>query len=313
MSNRRWPASVALGLVASLHGQTFAQGEGTRSGAAIKECAQAYESSQVQRGAGAMFGARLELERCRRADCPEFIRSDCTRWSRELEAEQPTVIFSAKRGSRALTEVRVSTGNRILVERLSDRAIELDPGEYEFRFETADGGLAVCQALIQPGNKDRLVQVEFTASAQAHTAESQSRGSLASHDAANARRPSKEQPKTASLGLAQGPGALPWILLAVGTAGIGTGAGLSVSGRSDELQLRDSCSPHCSDAQVAPVHTKYLLSNISYGMGLVSLSAAAYLFLRQPDSEPAAKGTASLPVTVVVGSGGIQAAYGARF
>ena len=64
-------------------------------------------------------------------------------------------------------------------------------------------------------------------------------------------------------------------------------------------------------AQVQPVRTKYLLSNISFGVGLVSLSTAAYLFLRQPGSERIAEG--ALPVTVVAGPSSVQATYGARF
>ncbi|HEY0462684.1 MAG TPA: hypothetical protein VGC79_00675 [Polyangiaceae bacterium] len=310
MSNRRWWVGVLLVLVGSLNAPAFAQGEGAPASTAVKECARAYENSQVQRGAGAIFSARLEFERCARADCPAFIRNDCSRWSKELEAEQPTVLFSARRGSRALTEVRVSSENRVLLERLNDQAIELDPGEYDFRFESAEGGLVVVHARVQAGSKEQRVQAEFAPTARAHSAESRSPGSP---KAASTPPAAAEQPGAAKAELAPGPGALPWVLLALGTASIGTGAGLSVSGHSDELALRDTCSPRCSDAQVAPVHTKYLLSNISFGVGLVSLSAAAYLFLRQPDSEHAAKAPLPPPVTVIAGPSSIQAAYGARF
>ena len=82
-------------------------------------------------------------------------------------------------------------------------------------------------------------------------------------------------------------------------------------GRSEEMDLRETCSPTCTDSQVQPVRTKYLLSNITFGVGLVSLSAAAYLFLRHPDSERAAE--ALLPVTVAAGPSSLQATYGARF
>jgi len=309
--SRRWPLSLALSTAVSLAGQAFAQAESAPPRPAVQECARAYESSQEHRSTGAISAARLEFERCRRDDCPEFIREDCSRWSKELEAEQPTVIFAAKRGSRVLTQVRVSVGDRVLVEQLSARAITLDPGEYDFRFETTEGGLAVLHALIQPGNKDRLVQVEFAPLTRSPATRSKSAAiasaGASAHSAARP-EPAAAPTKTATAAPSR---VLPWTLLAVGAASIGAGAALSFSGHSDELQLRETCSPHCTDAQVAPVHTKYLLSNISFGAGLVSLSAAAYFFLRHSDSEPAAAGT--VPVTVVASPNSFQASYGARF
>ena len=305
MSNWRWPVSVVLALCASLAGRAFAQGDAAATSPALKECARAYESSQEQRGAGAIFSARVELERCLRDDCPAFIRSDCSRWSKELEAQQPTVIFSAKRGSQALTRVRVSAGAQVLTEHLSDRAVKLDPGEYDFRFEAADGGLVVQHALIQAGNKDRLVQVEFTPSAPTPSATAQPAG------AAEATTRTEPAEKHSAAALAAGPRVLPWVLLAVGAASFGTGGGLAVSGHNQELELRETCSPNCTHSQVQPIRTKYLLSDVSFGVGLISLSAAAYFFLRHPDSERAPEAT--LPVTVLAGPSGVQANYGARF
>jgi len=300
MSDWRWPVSVVLALAVTLAGRASAQGDGAPTSPALKECAQAYENSQEHRGAGAIFAARVEFERCSRDDCPAFIRSDCSRWSKEVEAQQPTVIFFAKRGSQKLTDVRVSTGARVLLERLNERAVELDPGEYDFRFETAEGSVVVQHALIQAGNKDRLVQVEFAPSAHGRT---------------SAAKPPRSPEATTRLDSARkrsaaaGPRVLPWVLLAAGAASLGTAAGLSAWGRNEELHLRDTCAPSCTDSQVQPVRTKYLLSDISFGVGLVSLSAAAYLFLR--DSERAAQGT--LPLTVVASPSGVQASYGARF
>jgi len=305
MNHRRWPTSLALSMLLSFAGRAVARGDGVDANPAVRECARAYESAQVQRGAGAISSARPELERCRRDECPAFIRSDCSRWSRELEAEQPTVIFSAKRDGRELIQVRVSVGDRVLLERLDARAVELDPGEYDFRFETSDGSFVVRHVRIQAFNKDRLVQVEFAPSAPAHHA--------AAPKAASAELAATNEalPKPTAAAVGKGPGVLPWALLAVGAASIGAGAGLAVWGHSNEVHLRDTCSPHCTDAEVQPVHTKYLLSDISFAVGLVTLPVAAYLFLRQPGSEQA--GTGTLPVTVVASTNGIQASYGARF
>ena len=296
MSHTRRSMGAAFALLVGFAGPASAQGEGALPDP-VQECARAYEDAQEHRGAGVFSRAQPELDRCRKDDCPEFIRRDCARWSKELEAEQPTVIFAAKRGDRELTDVRVSVADRVLLEHLDARAVELDAGEYDFRFEASDGELVVVHAQIQAGNKDRLVQVEFTTAARTHAA-----ATAITTESSTAQ---------ASTAIAPGPGALPWVLLVVSAASFGTGAGLSVWGHNSEVQLRDTCSPHCTDAQVDPVRSKYLLSNVSFGVGLVTLPLAAYLFLRHPNSEHTAEGT--VPVTVVASPSGVQATYGARF
>jgi len=302
MSRTRNSMSAVLALLASLAGHALAQGESVPTNPAVQECAQAYEQSQEQRRAGELFSARLEFERCRKADCPEFIRRDCSRWSKELEAEQPTVVFSAQRGAHPLTDVRVSVGDRVLAEHMNAGAVELDPGEYDFRFETAEGESSALHAQIRAGDKDRLLQMEFAPLARAYAEPKPATGGT---------KPRRALPARQTTASAPDPGALPWVLLAVGVASLGTGAGLSVWGHNGELQLRDSCSPHCTDAELEPVRTKYLLSDVSFGVGLVSLPLAAYLLLRHPDSEHRAEG--AMPVTVVASPSSVQASYGARF
>lgn len=305
MSKSRWPARIGSVLLLSFAGTGFAQGGGAPPNSAIQECARAYEGAQVQRSAGASSSAKKELERCQRDDCPAFIQSDCARWSKELEAEQPTVIFAAKRDARALIQVRVSVGDRVLVERLDDHAVELAPGEYDFRFEAPDGSVVVQHTRIQAFHKDRLVQVEFPPS----TAKQRAAGSTSGPRKVDVQKASlKTQPSAAN---ASSSLVLPWTLLAVGGASLGAGAGLAVWGHNGEVHLRETCSPNCTDSQLQPVRTKYLLSDISLGIGLVSLSAAAYLFLRHPSSERSAQAT--LPVAVVASTNTVQASYGARF
>jgi hypothetical protein len=305
MSKLRLPVNVLVAVVLGVNGQALAQGPAPSS--SVQQCALAYENSQEHRRAGAISSARLEFARCEQDDCPAFIRSDCSRWSKEAEADQPTLIFSAKSGTRDMLDVQVSTGGRVLVERLSERTVELDPGEYDFLFEATGGGAVVQHAVIAAGDKNRLVRAEFAPAAPVHTAAARPRRLPA---AAPTPRMEASQSE-AAITPAPGPGALPWLLFAVGAASVGAGGGLSVWGRSSETRLRDTCSPNCTDSQVRAVRTKYLLADVSFGVGLASLSAAAYFFLRQPAPEHVAKGP--LPLTVVASPRGVLAAYGASF
>ncbi len=297
--------SVALAAIATAtSAAVFAQGPAPS--ASVRECAQAYESSQDHRRADALSLARSEFARCARDDCPEFIRTDCTRWSKEAAVAQPSVVFTAKRGDRDLNDVRVSLADRVMLERLPGQAVELDPGSYDLQFETSGSAAITRHVVVRAGDKDLLVQVEFPAAAERRLA-ARAKGA----SAASVARSAAAERRSTALAASDGPRVLPWTLLALGAASLGTGVGLSVWGRSDENQLRDSCAPNCTDAQVKAVHTKYVLGDLSVGVGLLSVSLAAYLFVSDRDSERATSG--ALPLSVVPGPRGALAVYGARF
>jgi hypothetical protein len=101
------------------------------------ECARAYEDGQVQRKSGRLVEARSTLQLCARDECPDFIRADCVSWYGEVQGEVPTLVFAARSQGRDLADVRISLGDRVMAARLDGQAIELDPGEYDFRFEAA--------------------------------------------------------------------------------------------------------------------------------------------------------------------------------
>ena len=265
----------------------------------LQACALAYENSQEHRRAGALSVARSELARCAQEDCPEFIRADCAEWSKETEVEQPTVVFAARRGSRNLEAVRVSIGDRTLAVQLLSQAIELDPGSYDIQFETPGSPTVVQHAVIRAGEKNQLIQAEFVAPPEHPADPAPTAGAPPLPAAAQAELHSRSA----------GPRTLPWALLGVGAASIGAGMGLSLWGRSRETQLRDTCSPNCTSSEVQSVRTKYILGDISIGVGLASMSVAAYLFFTGRGSEH----TAQLPVTVVAGPSRVFATYGARF
>ena len=271
---------------------------------AVHACARAYEQAQEQRHAGALVSARDELSRCEQNDCPAFIRTDCARWLAEVVAEQPTLLLVAKRGPAELSEVRVSIGDRVLVERLSGQAIDLDPGSYDLRFETAGSAPVLRHVLVQSGQKNQRVDVTFEPLTEA-APPSRSEGSAPSGSSASSAGPRAVEIDAGSSRV------LPWTLLAVGAAGLVTGVGLDVWARTDEQHLADSCSPNCSDAQLRPVRNKYFIGDLSAGVGLASISLATYLFLTSSPHGPSAR--APLPLSVAVGENSLFAGYRGQF
>jgi hypothetical protein len=123
-------------------------------------CLQAHERAQVERLQGHFIEARAGLQLCSQRSCPRLVSKDCTTWLSEVEASLPTVLFAVvDSAGRALEEVRVSVGDKLLTERIDGRALPLDPGPRTLRFE-APGHQPLEQSLtVREGEKARELRV----------------------------------------------------------------------------------------------------------------------------------------------------------
>jgi hypothetical protein len=276
---------LSFALLASWTGEAFAQDVAATNA----ECANAYEQGQVQRKSGQLISARSTLQMCARDECPDFIRSDCANWYGEVQNEVPTLVFAARSQGRDLSDVRVSVGDRVLSARSDGQVVELDPGEYDFDF-LAPGTRALRQHfVIARGERNRLIQVELEPVAASRA------------------------PGTAPVvARAERSLLLPGLFAGIGAVGVAGFAGLGAWGHSQENELEGSCSPHCSEARVSEVRTKYLLADVSLGVGVASLALGAYFFFSQGSGDAQARGRAP-QVAVVASSKGASLAYGGSF
>lgn len=255
----------------------------------VSQCAAAYEQAQEQRKAGTLVAARATLHVCTNEVCPDFIRNDCDAWYVAVQAELPTLVFTAQSLGRDLANVRISSGERLLASKIDGQAIELDPGEYDFEF-LAPGMRPLTQHLvIARGEQNRLVRVELTPLQSA---------------AIESEQPVVPAPQSSR------SFALPAIFLGVGAAGVATFGAMGAWGRSSEFQLEGRCAPRCSKDELASVRTKYLLADVSLGVGIASLAVGAYLLFR-PDSDAPKAGRVSFDVRP--GTGSLSATYGGVF
>lgn len=251
------------------------------------ECARAYEEGQEQRKAGQLVQARETLQLCARDACPDFIRADCSAWYDEVQAELPTLVVRASSGGVDLINVRVSIGDREVATRIDGQAIEIDPGEHDLELEAPGMHPLTRRVVVARGERNRLLRVEMTPLETAPLSDS-------------AVLRIEETPSRLLVPALAGVGAL-------GLVGFGA---LGAWGRSSEANLRDTCSPRCSDDQVAGVRTKYLMADVSLGVGVVGLAAATYFFFSERSAPKAAQGTR---VDVRAGRDGWSAAYGGSF
>lgn len=199
---------------------------------------------------------------CASERCPGVVRKDCADWLAAVEARLPSISIHARDAAgRDLTEVRVSEGGRLLVERLDGRSIALDPGARTFRFSAPGAPDVTLELLLREGEKDRLVDVVLGAAAPSASAGPRGTGPLD-----NASGQGSFHVPVAAWALAGGS------VLAFGAM---TGFGLSAQAAVDAM--RASCAPTCSHARVDGARRDMILANVALGAAVAALGAATLL------------------------------------
>ena len=264
-----------------------------RASAAGDVCATAYEHSQELRADKDLVGAREQLLQCSQAGCAEFIRKDCGQWLGEVETALPTVAVIAQDGKgQPLTAVQITVDGSVIAAALDGRALPLNPGKHHFRFDAAGFQPLERDALIVEGQKAQPIALSF--------------------------EPLVATPLSPPAPLAPEPGprvTAPVIALgALGVAGLATFAGFALTGLSQEHELRDQpcAGTHtCTDSQLSPIKHKYLIADISLGVGVVSLAAATYFLLSPP--KPTASASTAPRLDVNAGASWLMASLSARY
>lgn len=102
------------------------------------------------------------LKTCARATCADFLVKDCTTWLEEVQKKIPTVVLAAVSAKGdSITDVSVRVGDKTLTQSLTGKAMELDPGSYEFVFTTGDGKSVTAKSAVLEGQKDQVVKAIF--------------------------------------------------------------------------------------------------------------------------------------------------------
>jgi hypothetical protein len=193
--------------------------------------------------------------------------NDCAGWFSEVEKRTPSVLLLATDAAgREIIEVRVRFDGLPLLERLTGRAVDVDPGEHVFRFEPADGPAVERRVLVHEGEKGQRIEVRLGAS-------SSSSG-----------RPSEGLVRERS----DSPPIAAYVAGGVGLLALGSFAYFGLSGLHQREDLL-ACRGACGDAEVDAVQRKFLIADVSLGISVVVLGAATILWLSHR-GEPAPVG-----------------------
>jgi hypothetical protein len=254
---------------------------------------EAVEQTEAMRADGEYRKARARLLECVNAQCGGDVRRRCAATLQKLDAVTPSIVVRAEDPSgNDLTDVGVSLGDERLVNQLDGMAIPVDPGEHRFVF-TREGQAPVVQTLtIEQGQKFRAIDVVIG-----------SPPTLALPPAPEASSPGASGSSERTVAAAT--------LFGVGVIGVTGFTVLGLRARAGEEAL-EGCKPNCSDGRVDSVKTRYLLANVSIGVGALALGAATFVLL-SGSSDDAVADRADRGLAIGADTTGAFASYSGRF
>jgi hypothetical protein len=252
-----------------------------------KECANAYVEAQKLKKDGAFRKARQALIACSKDECMAAVKKDCVAWLDEVNASIPSVVIAAKGPDGKETfDVKVSVDGEVLGEKLGVKAIELDPGTHQFKFEFEGEDPIEQEVIVRQGERNKEVSVSFAKEAPAGATPS----STTEPETSPAPEPDKATKKSP---------VLAYVLGGVGVVALGGTAFFWLGSESKKKDLENSgCSPNCAQSDVDSIKQKRLFGDIALGVGAICIGTAAYLLLSPAKSKPPPSDSARLDVRI---------------
>jgi hypothetical protein len=254
-------------------------GEPAHADAAADACMTAAERGQELRKQEKLAASRALFQECARAECPAFVRSDCTRWLDEAQGAQPSLVLRVVDDRQNdVRGARVEVDGSVVPDRGDGSAIQVDPGAHRVRV-SRDGSQAEVPVFVQEGERDRVVTLRLPATASAPAA-------------------------TVSRG---GVPAGAWVLGGIAVASLGGAATLWGLGLHERADLESSCAPQhaCSASQVDSSRAKLVAGDVVGGVGVIAAGAAVWFALAGRPQAPLEVGVGLIPLgasLAVVGS-----------
>jgi hypothetical protein len=265
---------------------------GLASAQAADASCQAVEKTESMRAEGHYRDARARLLECVNAQCGGDVRRRCAATLQKLDAVTPSIVVRAEDANgNDVTDVSVKLGDELLVKSLDGMAIPVDPGEHRFAFQRVGEEPVVQTLTIQRGEKFRSIDVQIGPSS-----------TDAEQAGVGATGPSKSTGRWVAGGS----------LIGVGAFGLVGFTWLGLSARSTEKELQRTCKTECNKARVDAMGTRYVLANVSLGVGVLALGAATWLLLSEPASDGVARPTDE-GLAIGADAHGAFAQYSGRF
>ena len=229
-----------------------------RKSNARTQCLAAHEDAQSLRTQKKPHAAHDKYVACAKAECPSVVRKECAQQVVDVDKEAPTVAFEARDLQGVDTSsVTVAVDGAVVAERLTGAAVDVEPGEHDFKFESPDGKTLNVHLLVLEGEKNRKVLGDFSTLAPK----------------VGPPPPPPGEPKKAAVPVAS------FVLGGVAVVALGSWGYFGLTGKSNEHSLNTTCGPHCTDDEIHPVKTSYLAADISLVIAIAAAAGAVILAL----------------------------------
>lgn len=234
------------------------------------QCIESHRSSQQAQNEGKLVHARELARTCTSLACPGLLISDCARWLSDLDQRIPSVVFEVRLDGNPNRSARVVADGNSVGEWTRGEALRMDPGEHQFKFELPNHESIIQNVLLAEGMRYRVVTAEFKSPVEKEVPAPISAPVPAAEPKAPRERPTPT---------------IVYPLLGVGALGVAGFATFGLIGKSKEDKLKTSCSPNCTDDDLSPMKTQYLIGDIALGVGAASLITAAVIYITRPEKD----------------------------
>jgi len=227
-------------------------------------CVYFHLEAQRQRRAKKLLEAKTAMRECAMSECPTMVQQDCLQWIQSIDDQTPSIVFSIEADGKPATGAKITIDDHD-VDASTANAVPLNPGLHTYvvslpPYAPQSGSLNVLE-----GQRYRVFNVSFEQP-----------------------KPKTVQPPPAPVVRTETVRPVPlgtWVLLGVGVAGAGAFAGMGLTGKSQERDLKDVCSPNCTDHDLKSMRSLYLGADIAAGVGAAALVAAGVVFFTRPSYE----------------------------
>lgn len=245
-------ALLSLAVASCLLAPRFARAD------SVEGCVASAEKGQSARRENQLLEAREQFISCARDACPKMIRADCARWFDDVEARIPAASVRVRTEDGRDLPAKLEIDGKAASSYEPGRAMPMDPGKHTFRAEAEGFEPASEDIVLAEGEKARVVTLVVRSKEKKEAA----------GDAP------KEEERA-------GPPVLVYPLAGLGAAALGSFAFFGLSGHADAEDLRGGCgrTASCAESDVDAARTKYIVADVSLGVGIVALGAAAVLWL----------------------------------
>jgi len=236
--------------------------DATPSGPSRTACLDAHRNSQELRKEGKLLESQEQLLICSSETCPGAIITDCGKWLSEVDQLTPSLAFEVRVDGKDSSAAQVELDGRVLAD--WSKSVKVNPGRHDLRVVVQGFEPYTENLLTVEGQRLRVVSADF-----------------------KTKQPDVPKPLPRAPVYTRPTPTSTYVLLGVGVLGAAGFATFASIGKTKQNQLDNDCVKvmTCTDADLKPMKTMYLIGDISAGVGAAALLGAAIVYFTRPTVE----------------------------